>query len=56
MCYVAKVTTIWSVTAGSVIDCVDSEGNVDVPNGIGLGVEYDWDYINKNTTDLKIFE
>ena len=38
------------------IDCIDSLGNVSVPNGIGLGVEYDWDYINKNLTNLVIFK
>ena len=26
----------------------DSEGNVTVPTGPGLGVHYDWNFINKN--------
>lgn len=30
------------------IDAVDESGCVDVPDGPGLGVEYDWDFITKN--------
>jgi L-alanine-DL-glutamate epimerase-like enolase superfamily enzyme len=32
------------------IDTVDNEGTVAVPNGPGLGVEYDWDYIDAHQT------
>jgi L-alanine-DL-glutamate epimerase-like enolase superfamily enzyme len=32
------------------LDCIDSEGMVDVPSGPGLGIEYDWDRINKHAT------
>jgi L-alanine-DL-glutamate epimerase-like enolase superfamily enzyme len=32
------------------IDTVDSDGCVSVPDGPGLGVEYDWDYIETNAT------
>ena len=38
------------------LDCIDKNGYVDVPKGIGLGVEYDWNFINKNLTNLKVFE
>ena len=31
------------------LDCIDHEGFVEVPNGNGLGVEYDWDMIEKNS-------
>ena len=30
------------------INCIDKNGNVEVPTGPGLGVEYNWDYIRKN--------
>jgi len=30
------------------LDSIDSEGYVDVPQGPGLGVTYDWDFIMKN--------
>lgn len=30
------------------LDCIDHEGFVEVPNGNGLGVKYDWDMIEKN--------
>jgi L-alanine-DL-glutamate epimerase-like enolase superfamily enzyme len=29
---------------------IDEDGAVSVPNGPGLGVEYDWDYIRNNPT------
>lgn len=32
------------------IDTIDDDGTVAVPNGPGLGVEYDWDYIENNQT------
>jgi L-alanine-DL-glutamate epimerase-like enolase superfamily enzyme len=33
------------------IDTIDENGTVPVPDGPGLGVEYDWDYIEDNATD-----
>ena len=33
------------------IDSIDENGCVDVPEGPGLGVEYDWDYISAHKTD-----
>ena len=38
------------------LDCVDDKGFVDVPDGEGLGVVYDWSYINKNKTHFENFE
>jgi L-alanine-DL-glutamate epimerase-like enolase superfamily enzyme len=32
------------------IDTIDDDGTVSVPDGPGLGVEYDWDYIEDNAT------
>lgn len=32
------------------LESVNSDGTVPVPTGPGLGVTYDWDYIEKNTT------
>jgi L-alanine-DL-glutamate epimerase-like enolase superfamily enzyme len=32
------------------LDCIDSRGMVHVPDGPGLGVVYDWDYIAKHST------
>ena len=32
------------------LDAVDEDGTVPVPDGPGLGVEYDWDYIEENAT------
>jgi len=32
------------------LDCIDERGMVQVPDGPGLGVEYDWDYIDGHQT------
>lgn len=32
------------------LDCIDEEGMIEVPDGPGLGVEYDRDYISKHST------
>ena len=38
------------------LDAIDKNGCVTVPQGPGLGVEYDWDYINKHTTSAVVYE
>jgi len=39
------------------IDTIDDDGTVAVPDGPGLGVEYDWDYIEDNATgSLHVYE
>ena len=32
------------------VDAIDDEGTVPVPDGPGLGVDYDWEFIDKNAT------
>ena len=38
------------------LDAIDDEGTVPVPDGPGLGVEYDWDYIEENRTGGRTYE
>jgi L-alanine-DL-glutamate epimerase-like enolase superfamily enzyme len=38
------------------LDCVDSDGMVDVPNAPGLGVQYDWDFITSHQTGQIIYD
>ena len=38
------------------LDCIGSDGCVPVPTGPGLGVTYDWDFIDRNRTRLEVFE
>jgi L-alanine-DL-glutamate epimerase-like enolase superfamily enzyme len=38
------------------IDCVGLDGCVPVPTGPGLGVTYDWDFIQRNRTAHHVFE
>ena len=37
-------------------DAIDSDGNVHVPDALGLGVRLDWDYIEKHRTARAVFE
>jgi len=36
------------------LDAIDKEGNVFAPEGPGIGVELDWDWINSNKTGEEI--
>jgi L-alanine-DL-glutamate epimerase-like enolase superfamily enzyme len=38
------------------LDAVDADGTAPVPDGPGLGVAYDWDFIRANQTSSKIFK
>jgi L-alanine-DL-glutamate epimerase-like enolase superfamily enzyme len=38
------------------LDGIDSEGNVRAPDGPGIGVEIDWDFIKKNEVDKARFD
>ena len=38
------------------LDSIDSDGFVEVPDGPGLGVEYDWDYIEANAHGGRTYE
>ena len=38
------------------IDSIDENGCVDAPDGPGLGVQYDWDYIEKHRVDGTVYE
>ena len=38
------------------LDVIDSDGNVSVPTGPGLGVVYDWDFIDRHAVQTVRFE
>ena len=38
------------------IDVIDDQGCIEVPEGPGLGVQYDWDFIERHITDRKKFD
>ncbi|MFB6173367.1 MAG: enolase C-terminal domain-like protein [Halobacteriales archaeon] len=38
------------------IDTIDDEGRVSVPDGPGLGVSYDWEYIEGRKTGERVYE
>ena len=38
------------------LGAIDKNGCVQVPQGPGLGVEYDWDYITKHSTGVTVYD
>ena len=38
------------------LDTIDDDGTVGVPDGPGLGVEYDWEYILDHETSRREYE
>ena len=38
------------------LDAIDEKGNVDAPDGPGIGVQLDWDYIRKNQVDSALLD
>lgn len=38
------------------LDSIDENGMIDIPNGPGLGVTYDWDWLDAHTTNRYVFE
>jgi L-alanine-DL-glutamate epimerase-like enolase superfamily enzyme len=38
------------------LDCIDKDGLVAVPDGPGLGVVYDWDFVTRHTLSRKVVQ
>ncbi|MFA9518172.1 enolase C-terminal domain-like protein [Halopenitus sp. H-Gu1] len=38
------------------LDSIDENGYIEIPDGPGLGVEYDWDFIEANKTGRRVYE
>ena len=36
------------------LDCIVADGMVPVPDGVGLGVDYDWDFNEKRSTAQQV--
>jgi L-alanine-DL-glutamate epimerase-like enolase superfamily enzyme len=49
------VPPVYACGYSDLLECVDADGCVAVPDGPGLGVIYDWDFIIANRTDLTVF-
>ncbi len=50
------VPPVYTCGYSDALDCIGADGCVGVPEGPGLGVAYDWDFIARNRTALKVFE
>lgn len=49
------VPPVYACGYSDMIDCVGGDGCVPVPDGPGLGVVYDWDFITRNRIALTVF-
>jgi L-alanine-DL-glutamate epimerase-like enolase superfamily enzyme len=49
------VAPVYACGYSDQLDCVDQDGCVPVPEGPGLGVSYDWDYIRRNAIATQTF-
>jgi len=38
------------------IDAIDKKGYIEVPQGPGLGVEYDWEFITEHSTGVTVYQ
>ena len=47
----ARTSPIYKSDYRDGLDAVDENGCISVPEGPGLGVEYDWDFIVRNRVD-----
>lgn len=50
------VAPVYACGYSDQIDCVGADGCVPVPQGPGLGVVYDWDYIREHTVATRRFD
>lgn len=50
------VPPVYACSYSDQLDCIDDNGCVSVPDGVGLGVTYDWEFINKNQSALTVFD
>jgi L-alanine-DL-glutamate epimerase-like enolase superfamily enzyme len=47
---------VYSCGYSDQLDAVDSDGCLSVPNGPGLGVVYDWEFIRRNQSQVHVFK
>jgi L-alanine-DL-glutamate epimerase-like enolase superfamily enzyme len=38
------------------LDTIDDDGTITVPDGPGLGVTYDWEFIEEHKTGSRVYE
>jgi len=50
------VAPVYTCGYSDQLDCIDGDGCVPVPTGPGLGVQYDWDFVRRNSVSTEIFE
>ena len=49
------VPPVYACGYSDLLESIEPDGCVLVPNGPGLGVIYDWDFINANITNVTVF-
>jgi L-alanine-DL-glutamate epimerase-like enolase superfamily enzyme len=48
--------SVYTCGYSDALEAVGKDGQFPVPTGVGLGVQYDWDFIRKNTTNTAVFQ
>ena len=52
----ASKPSVYTCGYSDSLQAVGEDGQVPVPIGVGLGVQYDWDFIRKNATNHAVFQ
>ena len=52
----ASKPSVYTCGYSDSLDAVGEDGQFPVPDGVGLGVQYDWDFIRKNVTNSAVFQ
>jgi L-alanine-DL-glutamate epimerase-like enolase superfamily enzyme len=55
-CDSSKPSIVYTSDYSDALEGVGEDGQFPVPTGVGLGVEYDWDFIRRNATQVAVFE
>ena len=50
------IAPVYSCGYSDQLDCVNEDGMVSPPEGAGLGVEYDWDFIAAHQLEHIVFD
>lgn len=51
-----SIPPVYACGYSDLIDCIDADGTVPVPDGPGLGVRYDWDFIDAHAQQRHVYE
>jgi L-alanine-DL-glutamate epimerase-like enolase superfamily enzyme len=50
-----RIPPVYACDYSDQLETVGRDGSVPVPDGVGLGVTYDWDFIQRNGTNVSVY-